>query len=211
MGGFRFNGIGATDHFKKLKSLGVHTCPSCGKETEFFLELAKFKIDIIFIPTVTLKTRYAVMCSKCENGQFVSDAWAAKLLNDGPHDVIFEGAQPTRTSQQENTVVRQPVQGTGGSGSLTGGTAAESTAGKTTAAPAANPLKGAAAPSFFKCPYCGVTQMRDGGFCAYCGKPAPEVQQQAGGQPAPRSKCPACGAQVKPGAVFCDQCGKKIN
>lgn len=27
--------------------------------------------------------------------------------------------------------------------------------------------------SFFKCSYCGVTQMREGDVCSYCGKPAP--------------------------------------
>lgn len=191
MGGFRFNGCGATDHFKKVKSLGMHECPKCHQQTEFLLEIAKFKVDVLFIPTLTLKTRYAVMCSKCENGQFVSDAWAAKLMNDGPHEVIFEGVQPAVTQDKETRTV----------------TAAETN--RTAALEEGNGVhinrESAAAPSFFKCPYCGVTQMRDGNFCAYCGKPAPEAD---GGKAV--TACPACGAQVKPGAVFCNQCGKKL-
>ncbi len=206
MGGFRVNGIGATDHFKKIKSLGVRTCPKCGKETEFFLELAKFKIDVFYIPTFTLKTRYAVMCSKCENGQFVSDAWAAKLLNNGPHDVIFEGAQPTQIPQQENGANRQLVQQTDGVDE----TDTESIEENTATLPVYEHLNGTTMPSYFKCPHCGVTQMREGNFCSFCGKPAPEAKQDLETQSTSRSRCPACGASVKPGNIFCDQCGKKL-
>lgn len=92
MGGIRVNGCGATDHYKKIKSLGFYECSCCKKVTEHFLVDARLKIDIYFIPTLTLKSRYAVKCGKCEgNGEFCSNEWAARLLNEGDqHPVIFE-------------------------------------------------------------------------------------------------------------------------
>ncbi|MDO4328923.1 MAG: zinc-ribbon domain-containing protein [Lachnospiraceae bacterium] len=91
MGGFRVNGCGVTDHFKKIKSLGTHVCPDCKNPAEFFLEEVKQKIDIIFIPTLTLKSQYAVMCKKCRRGSFCSTEWAGYLLRQTEDPkVIFE-------------------------------------------------------------------------------------------------------------------------
>lgn len=185
MGGFTINGIGATDHFKKLKSLGVHECPRCHNQTEFFLELAKFKVDILFIPTVTLKTRYAVMCSRCDNGRFISDTLANKILNGGSCDVLFEDTETPRLS--EDTAGQNALQG-GGTKSLTDGTPA----------------------STFTCPYCHRTQTREGDFCAYCGKPAPAAEETPEPEKVSPDTCPSCGAKVRSGSVFCDRCGKKL-
>lgn len=91
MGGFRFNGCGVTDHFKNIKSLGTHICPKCRTLAEFTLDEANQKIDVLWIPTVTLKTRYAVMCKKCENGEFCSVEWAGYLMNQTQRpEIIFE-------------------------------------------------------------------------------------------------------------------------
>ena len=141
MGGFRVNGCGATDHFKKIKSLGTHLCPRCGKVTEFFLDEAKFKVDIFFIPTVTLKSRYAVMCGKCEQGEFCSDQWAVNLINNtGPVSVLFESqVQPAAQIQtSEQGALSAPEQNT--------------YALPEHAVPQPAP-KGGTAPSFFKCPH----------------------------------------------------------
>lgn len=91
MGGFRVNGCGVADHFKKIKSLGTHVCPDCKNSAEFFLEEVKQKIDIIFIPTLTLKSQYAVMCKKCRRGSLCSTEWAGYLLRQTEEPkVIFE-------------------------------------------------------------------------------------------------------------------------
>lgn len=204
MGGFRIDGTGASDHFKKVKSLGVHRCPKCGKDTEFFLELAKFKIDIFYIPTVTLKKRYAVICSKCENGQFVSEAWADELLRDGPHDQIFEGVQPTRIPTQESTVRQTATSGEG----TRAMNLSEDNGDPRTFRTGKEKM-----PDFVKCQYCNVTQLREGDYCMYCGKPLPAAHREEAREERrepPRSVCPACGASVKPGALFCGECGKKL-
>lgn len=200
MGGFRFNGCGATDHYKKLKSLGTHLCPMCKKESEFFLEEAKFKVDVFFIPTVTLKSRYAVMCGKCEQGEYCSDQWAADLLNSaGPVPVLFESqAQP---AAQITAPEQAPPPVLEAASYISSGQASQRPV-----------LKGSAVPSFFKCPHCGVTQLREGEFCAYCGKPAPEDPTAPG--PGRNesvidkmSVCPACGNRQEPGMKFCSNCG----
>ena len=101
MGGFRFNGFGATDHFKKLKNLGIFTCPNCQRTADFYLTDAKFKIDILFIPTVTLKSRYAVICGKCQTGEFCSGQWANKLMTAAaPVTEIFESQAQTSAPPQ---------------------------------------------------------------------------------------------------------------
>ncbi len=229
MGGFRINGCGVTDHFKKLKSLGVHMCPACNREAEFFLEEAKQKIDVLFIPTLTLKSRYAVMCSRCEQGKFCPDDLAYKLLADAvpPSAALSDGdagqtqtggAQAAAPAQQAAAPAQQALP--------------ERTAPQPPAVqpPAIQPPPTPArakngVPTFFKCAFCGVTQMREGDFCSYCGKPAPapEADPTPGParapepehEPAPKPAaaadaapvCPACGARQAPGGRFCSECG----
>lgn len=195
MGGFRINGCGVTEHYKKLKSLGVRQCPICGRESEFFLDRIKLKIDIFFIPTLTLKTSYAVMCSACEQGRKCSKQWAGNLMNSaGPVPVIFEVQAPIPLTVPEEPAPAAPE----------------------SAAPEQAPQqplpKGNALPSFFKCPHCGVTQLREGPYCSYCGEPAPgEPNEQSAAQPAdvPGAGivCPACGSMQEPGVKFCASCG----
>lgn len=75
-------------------------------------------------------------------------------------------------------------------------------------------------PKFFKCSYCGVTQMREGDFCAYCGKPEPEPEppQETGKRETLEQEtesvtgvivCPGCGNRQE-GGKFCFQCGRKL-
>jgi len=208
MGGFRFNGCGVTDHFKKIKSLGLHMCPMCKRASEFFLEEAKQKIDIVFIPTLTLRSRYAVMCSKCGQGEPCSDQWAVNLINGTvPGAIVFESEaqKPSPPQRSPPSVVEgkrlpeapqpQPAvrQETGSQAKRADGI-----------------------PSFFKCSYCGVTQMREGDFCAYCGKPAPtdpdareQPERAKGALPAQRI-CPSCGCQQPPNSKFCSTCGQAL-
>lgn len=97
MSGFRFNGCGVVEHFKKIKSLGTHICPRCQKLAEFTLDEVNQKIDIIYIPTFTLKSSYAVMCTKCKEGQSCSVDWAGYLMNhDNIGEVFFESTARER-------------------------------------------------------------------------------------------------------------------
>lgn len=108
MGGFRFNGCGVTDHFKQIKSLGTHICPNCNKLSEFTLDEANQKIDVFWIPTLTLKTRYAVMCKKCKNGEFCSVEWAGYLMNQtADQEVIFESA--AKALEDQTNTVEEPL------------------------------------------------------------------------------------------------------
>lgn len=215
MGGFRVNGCGVTDHFKRVKSLGMHLCPSCGRAAEFFLEEAKQKVDVLFIPTVTLKSRYAVMCSKCDQGQFCSDQWAVHLMNSPtPPPVIFESQVQQETPpvpavepERQETVTPPPP---------------PPPPPEPPAPPAPKPGGGTmrssiGIPVFFKCAHCGVTQMREGDFCAYCGKPAPEdpnaqktPEPERREEPPAQAVCPACGSPQLPGSKFCAECGQPL-
>lgn len=212
MGGFRVNGCGVTDHFKKIKSLGLHMCPICKRASEFFLEEAKQKIDIIFIPTVTLKSRYVVMCGRCEQGEICSDQWAVNLMNGKvPDSIIFESEaqkQVPPSEEQKNlppAPVPKPVQPPTPQPPVV-----QETAGKTRF------TGGSGIPSFFKCAYCGVTQMREGDFCSYCGKPAPE-DPNGKKQPEPivvtpsaPNICPSCGSEQPSDNKFCSTCGQPL-
>lgn len=204
MGGFRYNGCGVTDHFKHIKSLGVHNCPNCKKPTEFTLDEANQKIDVFWIPTLTLKSRYAVMCKKCKNGQFCSTEWAGYLMNQAVPDVIFEdaarqqGASPTANSFKQPEALDTPAANTNNGISRT------TSDSQTKAADSNN------SPNFFKCSYCGVTQMREGDFCAYCGKPAPKPDKKEGSPISGKIVCPSCKSRQAAGSKFCSQCGRKM-
>lgn len=78
-------------------------------------------------------------------------------------------------------------------------------------------------PVFFKCPSCGITQMREGDSCLYCGQPVPAESpgiQSASGQQVSSAQqavpigdqktCPSCGTVQKPGNKFCVRCGQKL-
>ncbi|MCM1143849.1 MAG: zinc ribbon domain-containing protein [Blautia sp.] len=215
MGGYRINGCGVTDHLKSIKSLGMYHCPNCKKLTEFTLDEANQKIDVFWIPTLTLKSRYAVVCKKCKNGEFCSAEWAGYLLNQTTgQELIFESkakakgwSAATRSFQEttpQQSMTKQPEQPLQPVSQKVSEVTAKDVPLPVTAG-------GSVVPRFFKCAYCGVTQMREGNFCAYCGKPAPESEQSKPFAEQPAEKdCPYCGAKVKPGMLFCAECGTKI-
>lgn len=222
MGGFRFNGCGVTDHFKHIKSLGMHVCPNCKKLSEFTLDEANQKIDVFWIPTLTLKSRYAVMCKKCKNGEFCSVEWAGYLMNQtADQEVIFESV--AKVLENQANIVETPEQEvTPNNNNIS------------QAKPIAQPkvTDSSSVPHFFTCPSCGVTQMREGDACSYCGKPVPAVpvpepvvpvseptsehiMPDSGsiGQTVSSSAdvtCPSCGSVQKAGNKFCVRCGQKL-
>lgn len=265
MGGYRINGCGVTDHFKKIKSLGQHLCPYCKKITEFFLDESKKKIDVFFIPTVTLKSEYAVMCQKCGQGMFCSAEWAGYLLQQtGRPDIIFESVarkqgwvpQTGQFSAQPNkptSDVPPPAQPTNPAADVP--PLAQPSKLAADAPPPVQPNKSSAdvprlpksevsepswptaqtaMPVFCKCPHCGITQLREGQNCTYCGKPfakAPAADAPAPAASAQREApawgglalgparqecagpaqtvCPECGRPMNPAKQFCLYCGRK--
>ena len=213
MGGFTFNGCGATDHIKKIKSLGTYMCPRCNRAAEFFISEAKFKVDIFFIPTITLKSRYAVTCGKCKEGEFCSDEWAVHLINSAPQqEIIFESqavldaaqlpAQSLPLVQCAHCGVTQPREG-----------AFCSSCGK----PLPEERSVEASPEVF-CSACGSRQESGARFCDKCGVPievaAPVeelvVEEPAAQGPEATPVCPSCGAEIEEGAAFCMECGTKL-
>lgn len=276
MGGFRVNGCGVTDHFKTIKRLGVYNCPNCKQLTEISLEEASQKVDVFFIPTLTIKSRYAVLCKKCRSGEFCSAEWAGYLMNQTTPRIIFEStakkkgwSAATRSFQNEGVqqldgITSAPAQQPGhmsvtpsvpvqktssvlqtslASDTVPGGfgeryilesskhqpvkvmptTVRQSGAvSQVHPAPAAerqSPSSAqtgmagtAGAPMFFKCPGCGVTQMREGNYCAYCGKPAPEAEIPGQKKSAGTGMliCPGCGNSQEVGNKFCFKCGWKL-
>lgn len=81
MGGFTVDGCGASDRFYHLKNVGSFTCPKCGRESDFYLDEVKRKIDIFFIPTATISVKYAIMCGKCERGWYIGEVDKDKILS----------------------------------------------------------------------------------------------------------------------------------
>lgn len=218
MGGFRFNGCGVTDHFNNIKILGVYNCSSCKKSTEFVLAEANQKIDVFWIPTLTLKSRYAVMCKKCKTGEFCSTEWASYLLNQTEgQDIIFEseakakGWSPETRSFQGAAPQAQSVPPSAPPQSQNPfPNPHEHAMQPPQAASPPGASGGSDAPTFFKCSYCGVTQMREGNCCAYCGKPAPGSPKQNASSDTGVVTCPSCGNRQEAGSKFCFQCGKKL-
>lgn len=80
MGGFTINGCGAADSFYPIKELGEFYCPECRQKRQMCLMEVKRKIKVLYIPTVSINTKYAVGCRFCENGYYISDQQKEDLL-----------------------------------------------------------------------------------------------------------------------------------
>ncbi|MBR1763042.1 MAG: hypothetical protein IJ731_06715 [Eubacterium sp.] len=73
MGGFTVNGFGAADSYYQMKSVGHFYCNCCNREQEFFVMELKRKVKVLYIPTVSLYSKYAVVCNKCKNGYYIEE------------------------------------------------------------------------------------------------------------------------------------------
>ncbi len=186
MGGFQLNGCGAKDYFKKEKYLGEQMCPNCNMLTPFYLNKGKFKVSVFWIPTVTLKERYAILCEKCEMGQWIEDAEAYKLLGAGTvaNEVmpLNKDGSSARKCPQCGAEVVGPFCGKCGTKYEAPVVIAETT-GKV-------------------CPQCGAEVV--GPFCGKCGTKYEEtdvIEEKS------KNVCPQCGAEVV--GPFCGKCGAK--
>lgn len=82
MGGFMVNGCGAADSFYKIKDLGTFQCPHCNQLRTYSLMEVKMKIRVLYIPTVSVNTKYAVACASCKNGYYVNEKQKDDILYD---------------------------------------------------------------------------------------------------------------------------------
>lgn len=110
MGGFTINGCGASDSYYPLRTLTGMTCPSCGKADLALTEL-RMKIRVFYIPTFTIGKKYGILCPRCKNGYYVSDAQrdyvmshgaeCVQLLPDGIQIIPVEEAAALPEEKQE--------------------------------------------------------------------------------------------------------------
>ena len=80
MGGFTVNGCGTGDSFYPKLNLGNHFCKICNSIQEFDLMEVKRKVKVLYIPTFSLNTKYAVACNRCKTGYYVDDSIRDELL-----------------------------------------------------------------------------------------------------------------------------------
>ena len=91
MGGFTINGCGAADSYYPIKDLHTSYCASCGRERMFALMELKRKVKVFYIPTFSVGSKYAVVCSHCKDGWYVSDMQKDFILSH-PADSAQIGA-----------------------------------------------------------------------------------------------------------------------
>ncbi len=184
MGGFQFNGCGAKDYFSKVKYLGDQMCPNCKKIAPFYLEKGYFKVSVFWIPTVTLKERYAIMCEKCKEGKWIEDTEAYRILNGN-------GYTPNKpvSNSTETSLPKCPQCGAAVDGAFCGkcGAKCESKC-----------------ESKKICSKCGSEVY--GAFCGICGEKYISANETTiHNVDPPKSKCPNCGAEVD--GDVCGKCG----
>lgn len=80
MGGFLFNGCGASDSYSKVMDLKQGYCRTCRKQQMFALYELDRKVRVVWIPTVSLSKKNAVICDRCKNGQYVEGEVLNALL-----------------------------------------------------------------------------------------------------------------------------------
>jgi len=78
--GIRVNGCGTNTAAKKLKYLGDMHCDHCNADHPFYLYELKNQVTVFFIPVVKTSSKFAVMCSKCEQGYYVEESKKNELL-----------------------------------------------------------------------------------------------------------------------------------
>lgn len=113
MGGFMINGCGAADSYYQLKFLETRQCSCCKKPRSFSLMELKMKIRVIFIPTVTIKKRYAIVCESCKNGFFVEEAQKDAIMHGTLIPVIADDGisfiDRNALANNEATAMHEPI------------------------------------------------------------------------------------------------------
>ncbi len=197
MGGFQFNGCGAKDYFSKVKYVGEQMCPNCKKIAPFYLEKGNFKVSVFWIPTVTLKERYAIMCEKCKEGKWIEDAEAYKILNGNgytPNELV--------SNSTETSLPKCPQCGAAVDGAFCGkcGVKIEKTEISNGNAYTENTVSD----SLKKCICSKCGSEVEGAFCSKCGT---KYSEPADSKCESKKICSKCGSEVD--GAFCGICGTK--
>lgn len=117
MAGFTINGFGASDSYRTLKDLKTSHCFSCRRDTMFALMELKMRIRLLYIPTVPIGTKYAVVCTRCKNGYYVNEeqrnfildnpASVVTIASDG---VVLHGIHAQKNAVEAPVVPEPPVE-----------------------------------------------------------------------------------------------------
>ena len=114
MGGFLINGCGASDSYYKIKDVAHSFCPSCNAMRTFALMELRMKIRVLWIPTVPISKKYAVVCPVCKSGYYVDEQQKDDILYERVQvEVVKDGVilrkknEPQRIPQP--TPTPQPV------------------------------------------------------------------------------------------------------
>lgn len=193
MGGFTVNGCGATDSFYPVKDLGVFHCPSCGQTRTLCLMEVKRKIRVLYIPTVSISTKYAVACKSCRNGYYITEQQKDDLLYDHSEvEITSEGAILHKKGKPEVIDVQEPEE-------------------RSAPEPARRRF----------CGRCGGRLDEQTGLCPVCDGAESTVKvqkkefgrenvgQSLAGKPS-RKICPACGLLFSADKTVCPVCGSGL-
>jgi len=204
MSGVQVNGCGAIDYFKKLKHLGDQECPTCKKVSAVYLERAKFKVSIFWIPTVTLKKRYAIMYEPCKHGKWIKDDEAQEILGENPGTPAVAAPNPPAASLPTCPNCGAPMEGAfcGKCGTKRAEPAVSPSPVPHTPAPQPAAHTAPVPVRSGVCYHCGAAL--DGPFCGACGAKQPEPTPVTRETP---KRCANCGAELD--GPFCGNCGAK--
>lgn len=148
MGGFTIDGCGVGDSFYPKQDLGSHYCSYCKSVQQFALMEVRRKIKVFYIPTVSINTKFAVGCKKCQNGYYIDDKQRDDILY-GRAQIEVKPDRVLVKSRQEFITPDVPQRSistdNGGDRS---------------------------------CPMCGKPQPGTGQFCVYCGASLTSQQAQ---------------------------------
>lgn len=109
MGGVLINGCGASDSFVKVQDICQGFCRNCKKVQIFGLFEVKRKVRVVWIPTVTLNTKYAVACTKCKSGVYVEDQILNTILANRA-EFVFDSNGSISISEAPGSQFQAPVE-----------------------------------------------------------------------------------------------------
>lgn len=196
MGGFLFNGCGASDSYKKIKDIRQGYCKSCRKLQMFGLYELDRKIRVAWIPTLTISTKCAVICEKCKNGIYVEREFLDAVLNENA--ICRFDAEGIDIALPEKTMEKPAVQ--------------------TENQPSVQ-IENQPLPKIEKkeeevhCNFCGKLVKNNVKYCPYCGKmPEHSSPQKITEFNFVRKKkvCSQCGLAYSYKKVNCDICGRPL-
>lgn len=209
MGGFLLNGCGVADSVSKLRLLKTEHCSTCGKACDFYLAKIKLKIHIAFIPTISLNTKYGIVCAKCKTGNYITEEQMRELTNADEESKVLLFDAIMHPENNDNVQAAECPQ--------TPKTPQKNTSGESSSIEIDFKANDATI-----CKHCGQKLTGGESFCGYCGMDlkAPqecstsvEPETEKGERLAQNEAlkfCSQCGKSVSTQVFFCSQCGAPL-